>query len=66
VNAYYVVVLTPEPGREYGPIEVIGVFTSEDFAQDYIDHHIEVGEGWQAEAVPVQSPSDDFNPASRL
>ena len=51
-----VVVFSPEPTREYGPIEVIGVFTSIEFAQDYIDNHIELTDGYEATAVEIDGP----------
>jgi hypothetical protein len=57
----WVVVLT----HRYESPEVIGVFTGEGFAQDYLDNSIDLGDGWSGEVVQVENPEDDNPPVKR-
>ena len=58
--APYVVVFTPDQGREYGGTDITGPFATPEDAQDYLDH-AEVTRDWTATIVKLDlaPPFDD-------
>jgi hypothetical protein len=55
----WVIVFTPEQGREYGEPDVVGPFPSKDEADQHLFENIAVGDGYQATVLRVENPNED-------
>lgn len=55
----WVIVYTPAPTREYGPVEAAGPFDSSEEAQEFLDRYSITGEGYDSHIVKVQDPNED-------
>lgn len=59
MREYFVVVLTPKPGRSYDGPEVLGFFPDDALAEDHIENLLDVSPDFDAWVVKVENVSTD-------